>query len=1095
MVQTAAQESRSTSRPAPRPAPEAAPARPQGAPAGMPAYLRPPEGGEAANVAPREVELRGVANLDQALGEDNQRWIDAQKRQRGDVRLRFGKLAKGTATVHKSDSHYRIDHAAIPLQHALFQRIADSGVAPQLVLKTDNRGGISGFIGLGGAKYASQLALRLRKAPEIIGLAGFTLPSLTLSNHLADGQLRLGVKEAGFRLGGAFHGSFSLDVVDENVTFSASANIRVKGLEQGELRLTREPDGKISGEASVGLALPKNITGSVTVKWDGAGISGRGRVGYQGGKFSGEVTIEVLSKEAAKQREQGAKQAEKPAGTAATEKQGKRDLVVFGEGDLQFSFTDWLTGTAHVIIDAKGHLTVIGEITPQKEVELFPQKDYSKDLFKVEARASYGIPVVGNIFIFANIGMDAFAKLGPAKLYKISISGTYSTDPKKKQDFRIQGSLNISAAAGLRLRGEAGAGLEVLDHDIKAGAGINGLAGIRGYAEATPVIGYCEKQANEAEDKQGEFFIRGDLEIAAQPFLGLSGDLFVEIDAPWWSPVPDKRWTWPLGGKEWPIGGSFGINAGVDYVFGSQQWPSIEFRKVDFSADKFLTDLYKDKAASKSAKGEQPGKWKEKNAPKSEPPAKAEKKGDAQPGKPLAKGKAKPKVQPGTAKRSGKPADPNAKTADGKTVRDYQEAAKKKKTGGETKPVDKGKSVEKKASDEKLREKNKALAAAEVRRMMRGGIRRKMLQKSLKSLQKRYQLKSVTLNSGDDVVIVNSKPVMVEGKKRPLAASMKGGKLRKDPKGDIRFGTFTPAGRILPTLRGAAEKVLDKAPPFPYPDMPLQAYRPEKVTAEFSGFRSGIGDESRDSNMTGLVGNMGNLENRLTRNDASDNYQGGHLIGHQFGGPDSFDNLTPQSRGMNLSAFKKVEELVKKNLPSRVDRAGSEEISVVMVVEPVYDSEYQATLGEIARVLKERTGKQYGQLQHRRKKQIEKSGSTSRLEEKSSSAKKSYERSKSIEAGVRGSGQVDHVVQVPARISRQLKVSLEVDLAASMSDLQGYNKEALEKTSDSGIAKGASVKVDDYEIVPEDEAGAPSASKDVSEKKTRKKVKARFTVT
>ena len=64
------------------------------------------------------------------------------------------------------------------------------------------------------------------------------------------------------------------------------------------------------------------------------------------------------------------------------------------------------------------------------------------------------------------------------------------------------------------------------------------MAGIKGYGEATPTIGYREP-ANPGEDRKGEFFIRGDLEIAAQPFLGLSGDVFVEIDAPWWSPVPD----------------------------------------------------------------------------------------------------------------------------------------------------------------------------------------------------------------------------------------------------------------------------------------------------------------------------------------------------------------------------------------------------------------------------------------------------------------------------------------------------------------------------------------------------------------------------
>ena len=48
-------------------------------------------------------------------------------------------------------------------------------------------------------------------------------------------------------------------------------------------------------------------------------------------------------------------------------KSQKEEYAIFGEGDLTFSFTDWLTGTAHVIIDSRGHLTIIGKITPQKK--------------------------------------------------------------------------------------------------------------------------------------------------------------------------------------------------------------------------------------------------------------------------------------------------------------------------------------------------------------------------------------------------------------------------------------------------------------------------------------------------------------------------------------------------------------------------------------------------------------------------------------------------------------------------------------------------------------------------------------------------------
>lgn len=628
-----------------------------------------------------EIDLQGQSDLKppQAIAQ----WIEAQECQKGLIQVRFGKVAKGEIEVEKAGDAYTITPQAIPLSHPLFSQLReiDAKLTPSLIIQAAPE--LTGYISLGGlGEITPNNALigHLKRTPGLIGLAGFDLSQLPrISNRLVGGRLILGLGGE-ISLGNAFSGTFSLELINENVTFEGSANVDVKGLASGTLELNRSEEGLITGKAVVGLQF-KNLSGSVDVAWDGQAITGAGKVGYQGEKFSGEVVLHLMERSKAEQlaaeKKAAAEEVAAPPAKKTKRKPKKDDYVVFGEGNLTFAFTDWLNGTAQAIIDPKGHLTIIGEITPQKEFELFPQKDYNKDLFKIEARASYGIPVVGNIFIYANISMDAFAKLGPAKFYNIIIKGTYSTDPKKSKDFSIQGSLNISAAAGLRLRGEGGAGLEILAHDIKAGAGINAIAAIRGYAEATPVIGYREK-AKEGEDKKGEFFIRGDLEIAAQPFLGLSGDLFVEIDAPWWSPVPDKKWTWPLGGKEWPIGGNFGINALVDYVFGSGQPPALDFKPVDFSADKFMTDLFSDKAKPKSGEAEQKGTWKEKNSEDAEPPPKKGKEGDAKVGKPPKRHPTEPRVKPGGAKKRVRPAEPNIRTAEGKMVKEYQEEAAKK---------------------------------------------------------------------------------------------------------------------------------------------------------------------------------------------------------------------------------------------------------------------------------------------------------------------------------------------------------------------------------------------------------------------------------
>ncbi|HEX5745290.1 MAG TPA: hypothetical protein VFZ09_03540 [Archangium sp.] len=295
-----------------------------------------------------------------------------------------------------------------------------------------------------------------------------------------------------------------------------------------------------------------------------------------------------------------------PAATPIAAKPGPRALC--GWGELDFSLTEWLTGKAKVVVNSQGEATVQGEIAPPKEIILFEQKEWTKSLLKVEARAAYGLPVVGNVFVFANVGLEALATIGPGKLYNIKLSGQYSTDKQVDKELNLQATLNISAFAGLRLRAEGGVGVELLGHDIKAGVGVWALAGVRGYVEATPIIGYRQKAG-----AAGEFYIQGHMELAAQPFLGLGGDLFVEVDSPWWSPLPDDKWTWPLGSLEYPLPGEFGIGADVEHVLGSKQWPEVKFTEVEFDGGRFMSDLLSQSAPGKSKGGEdhKPAKWNE----------------------------------------------------------------------------------------------------------------------------------------------------------------------------------------------------------------------------------------------------------------------------------------------------------------------------------------------------------------------------------------------------------------------------------------------------------------------------------------------------
>jgi hypothetical protein len=550
----------------------------------------------------------------------------------GDVRVRLGGVAAGVIRVRLHEGRYESRpedrFQPIPLVHPALVPLQAAGIQPVLALRV-KASTVEGYASVRAGDRVlpdpSALLDEIERHSAVLGWVGLSALRFPRPvNKLEAGVLVVRVPDFGFRVGGFLSGRGSFGLANEQVTFDATATAQLRGLGTITVPISRGPDGLLRGSADVAVSLP-HFSGNLLAQYAGGLVDVKGTIRYSTEKLGGEVTLLVTDEARARDVARGrlgpqallppVTAADPTATSAAAEGPRPGPRALAGWGTLDFRFTDWLTGKAQVIVDGAGHVTVVGEIVPEARKELFPQRDIVKPLPKLEVRALYGVPLVGNVFLFANVGLEALAKFGPATLYDIRLLGTYSTDPQVLQNFSIAGTLNISAFAGLRLRGEGGAGVELLDHDIKAGVGINALAGVRGYVEATPTVGYRET-ADPLAGKKGEFFIRGHMELAAQPFLGLDGDLFVDLDSPFWSPAPDKRWTWPLGQLEYPLPGQFGIGADVDYVIGSDTFPEIQFTAVDFSADRFMTDLLNDHVPPKS-KGEQApaGHWQEGGAP------------------------------------------------------------------------------------------------------------------------------------------------------------------------------------------------------------------------------------------------------------------------------------------------------------------------------------------------------------------------------------------------------------------------------------------------------------------------------------------------
>ncbi len=524
-----------------------------------------------------------------------------------------------------------------------------------------------------GSKDKKEWLQALQKNSAMLGGLGLKVGKLPNPvNEFSAGKLTLGVTGLDVELAGFLDAKFNLTLENTNKPkIEGSARVDVKGMASGELKLDNAQE-KLAGELSLAINI-KAFSGSAKVKYNTDGTVGiGGKAAYNANKLSGEIqfvatdldTANNFSKEAIAGAGgiEKAQDAKAPAAVPSP-KPGKKQRALAATGQLTFNLTKWFAGTVFVVVDGKGDVTVIGRITPPAEIPLFDQKNWDEELVKLEAKAYYGLPVVGNLNLFANISLHALANLGPAKIYNIEVLGTYSTDPEIQKNIQISGSINISAYAGLRLRAEGGAGVEIVEHDLKFGIGLNADVGVKAYAEARPTIGYREP---------GQFYISGTLEMVAQPMLGLGGDFFIELDTPWWSPLSDDKWTWPLFSKEWPLSDPIGISASLkDYVLGSKQVPEIEMKKPEFDPSKFLTSMVDDTLPEKSggqAAGQ--GTFKDDGSvptptipPKKEAPVKVDAKGEG------------PKKR--TPPARGKSATPDPKVAnEQENSKIFQDAAK-----------------------------------------------------------------------------------------------------------------------------------------------------------------------------------------------------------------------------------------------------------------------------------------------------------------------------------------------------------------------------------------------------------------------------------
>ena len=389
-----------------------------------------------------------------------------------------------------------------------------AGVEPVLVLnKFGEEQTTSGFLSakVGGAVAPDVLGFikALNNNLEAMSFLGIEPLNVGegMENTFENGRLIFMVNSMSTVVDGFLEAGGGMGIMGDTFTFNLSTKVDVAGLASGEFTIARGEDGKLSGTGDIEADIA-NVNAKIHVEYiDGAvTIQGTGRIESE--KFSGEITLLVTDAVKSKQMMNAAlgvetMDAEAETSEAPPTPKTKGNQVLAGWGEVTASITPWLEGTAKVGIDSEGHVTIVGEITVPEEIELMEQRGKKVDIFKVEIRAGYGIPLVGQVFLFASIGMFMNAGFGPLVLKDVGFTGTYSTDPSVLQEFAVTGTLGINAFAVLGLEAEAGVGLTLLGHDVKAGVNVTAAAGLRAYAEATPTLEYKE-QASPEGGKTGE---------------------------------------------------------------------------------------------------------------------------------------------------------------------------------------------------------------------------------------------------------------------------------------------------------------------------------------------------------------------------------------------------------------------------------------------------------------------------------------------------------------------------------------------------------------------------------------------------------------
>ena len=394
-----------------------------------------------------------------------------------------------------------------------------------------------------------------------------------------------------------------------------SSQIRLPGLQRGELRVDFNPDGTIRPSGTVDLLILGNpvtlraayeggrliLIGdatvnvpnlqplNVTLRHDGEHLSGSAQTGVAMGGLTGNILVRYrdgfLSGQGTATIQRG-----RASGTINLRISEAGEL--FGEGTATVRLTDNLIGTVGIVKPERGPVRVSGELRFPNPIVLFPAMERSHTLFDRTQEfpiPGLSIPVV-NVGVIATLSgrLSVGYGFGPGTLNDIHV-GLGFNPLEETTDLQVDAGarLIIPAHAELTLALRAGAGVSAGAARVTVGITGTGTVGLRG--------GFAG--SIEFHLRNAIYVVEAEAAIRMRPLfrLGLDADVTAEIGAFGYTAA---RWQkiWNLHNFEWGADAEAGLIARLRYAsnegFTLPSADNIEWIVPRIDSGQILRDLF-----------------------------------------------------------------------------------------------------------------------------------------------------------------------------------------------------------------------------------------------------------------------------------------------------------------------------------------------------------------------------------------------------------------------------------------------------------------------------------------------------------------------